>query len=163
MWKYVSRKCRWQPIQSRRETEINNFRKKKKSRVLKRNDTRKKYWTCFLKNFLKNFSEISLRVSLAVCLGSLSCRNLHHRFIFIIPVDGSRFLIKNVSIHFSVPLYYYDRKSVHWNIPTFRNPSVTNAIGVFCDNKVAKVLRELWFYPSRDDSCVTPWIPHTFV
>ena len=33
-----------------------------------------------------------LRVSLAICLGSLSCWNVHPRFIFSILVDGSRFL-----------------------------------------------------------------------
>lgn len=49
-----------------------------------------------------------LRVSLAVCLGSLSCWNVHPRFIFIILVDGSRYFIKNVSAHFSIhPSFNY--------------------------------------------------------
>ncbi len=38
-----------------------------------------------------------------LCLGSLSCWNVHPHFIFIILVDGSRFFIKNVSVHF--PIY----------------------------------------------------------
>ncbi len=43
-----------------------------------------------------------------LCLGSLSCWNVHPCFIFIILVDGNRFFIKNVSVHFSIhPSFSY--------------------------------------------------------
>ena len=60
-----------------------------------------------------------LRVSLAVCLGSLSCWNVHPRFIFSILVDGSRFLSRMSryispfilpSIIWSLPVPYAEKQ-----------------------------------------------------
>src|SRR4029434_3242361 len=48
------------------------------------------------------------------------------------------------------PLPDYGPNSAHWNINKFRNASVTNAISMFCNNKVAKVLRELFAFTHRE-------------
>ncbi len=56
---------------------------------------------------LFSFSETSQEFHW-LCLGSLSLWNVHPHFIFIILVDGSRFFIKNVSVHFSSFLQLYE-------------------------------------------------------
>ena len=48
------------------------------------------------------------------------------------------------------PLPDYGPNSAHWNIQKFRNASVTNAISMFCNNKVAKVLRELFAFTHHE-------------
>ena len=53
-----------------------------------------------------------LRVSLAVCLGSLSCWNVHPHFIFSILVDGSRFLSR-----MSQYISPFILPSIIWSLP----------------------------------------------
>ena len=53
-----------------------------------------------------------LRVSLALCLRSLSCWNVHPRFIFIILVDGSRFLTR-----MSLYIFSFIHPSMIWSLP----------------------------------------------
>uniref|UniRef100_A0A672TDS0 Vascular endothelial growth factor receptor 3 n=1 Tax=Sinocyclocheilus grahami TaxID=75366 RepID=A0A672TDS0_SINGR len=48
------------------------------------------------------------------------------------------------------PLPDYGPNSAHWNIQKYRNPSVNNAISMFCNNKVAKVLRELFAFTHHE-------------
>ncbi len=48
------------------------------------------------------------------------------------------------------PLPDYGPSSAHWNIQKYRNPSVTNAISMFCNNKVAKVLRKLFAFTHHE-------------
>lgn len=44
------------------------------------------------------------------------------------------------------PLLGYGSNIAHWNIQKLRNPSATNANGMFCNYKVAKVLKELFAF-----------------
>ena len=48
------------------------------------------------------------------------------------------------------PLPDYGPNSAHWNIQKFINVSVTNTISMFCNNKVAKVLRELFAFTHHE-------------
>ncbi len=48
------------------------------------------------------------------------------------------------------PLLDYGPNSTHWNIQKYRNPSVTNAISMFCNNNVAKVLRKLFAFTRHE-------------
>ena len=56
-----------------------------------------------------------LRVSLAVC-SSLSCWNVHPRFIFIILLDGSRFLSR-----MSRYIFPFILPSIIWSLPVLKN------------------------------------------
>ena len=68
-------------------------------------------WLCHSSSFIF-FLWNQLRLSLAVCLGSLSCWNVHPRFIFSILVDGSRFLSR-MSRYISP----FILPSIIWNLP----------------------------------------------
>src|SRR4029434_10301284 len=48
------------------------------------------------------------------------------------------------------PLPDYGPNSSHWNLQQFRNVSVTNGLSIFCNNKVAKVLRELFAFTHHE-------------
>ena len=48
------------------------------------------------------------------------------------------------------PLSDNGPNSAHWNIQKFRTTSVTNAISMFCNNKVAKVLNELFGFTHHE-------------
>ncbi len=48
------------------------------------------------------------------------------------------------------PLPDYGPNSAHLNIQKYRNPSATNAISMFCNNKVAKVLRDLFAFTHHE-------------
>ena len=48
------------------------------------------------------------------------------------------------------PLLDYGPNSANWNIRKFRNASVNNGISMFCNNKVAKVLRELFTFTHHE-------------
>ncbi len=65
-----------------------------------------------------------------------------------------RFMVKRCSFHFRIMA----PAMLTGNIQKYRNPSVTNAISMFCSNKVAKVLRELFAFTHHEMfSCVTRW------
>ncbi len=48
------------------------------------------------------------------------------------------------------PLPVYGPNSAHWNIQKYRNPSVSYAISMFCNNKVSKVLRKLFAFTHHE-------------
>ncbi len=61
------------------------------------------------------------------------------------------------------PLPDYGLNSAHWNIQKYRNPSVTNAISMFCSNKVAKVLRKLFAFTHHEMFLVWHVMRHLFI
>ena len=90
---------------------------------------------------LFSFSETNWEFFLAVCLGSLSCWNVHPRFIFSILVDRSRFLSRMSryispfilpSIIWSRPVPYAEKQPPHHDVPTSKLHCWYSVFGMMC-------------------------------